>query len=249
MRGDVDLVEYRRGSGDYRDAATYDTVRYVGRVNEWKDAVMTAAYSRLLGPVDRLRVLDVGCGTGRGAVRLVNRGARAVGVDASVDMLAIASAKAGRSPFVAGYAQRLPFADESFDVVITLNFLHLFGLEVQHEMVAEMQRVLRPGGVLLIELDNALHGGLVGLYKRWRGIEQGSLPGEIRYILGPGCRVVRIHGAVFPLVWRLLARAPDLGAIVERLGWVPPFNRLAHRIYYRAVKLDRGVSGTGEHAA
>lgn len=236
-----EVVEYRVGKEGYQDVATYDTCRYSGPANEYKQAVMATAYRRLIGRLAGKRILDVGCGTGRGVINFVQEAAFATGSDASVDMLTLAQRKAADGSvcsFVAAHAQRLPFKDTSFDVVTALNFLHLFSLETQREMVAEMKRVTRPGGYLVLEFDNALQGLVLGLYKRWSGTERGALPGEISYVIGDNCQVAKIYGAVFPVVWRLFYHWPGLFAPLEKAAFIPPFNRLSHRIYYKAVKTD-----------
>jgi SAM-dependent methyltransferase len=234
----MEVVDYRAGAGDYRDAAEYDARRYRGRANEYKRRVMKAAYTPLVGPEPGHRLLDVGCGTGRGLADLRDSGARLYGSDASVDMLARASTACPerRPGLTAAHAQHLPFRDGSFDVVVSLNFLHLFSVETQRQMVMEMKRVLKPGGRLILEFDNALHGGVVGPWKRWTGRERGSLPGEIRRVLGRDCRVVRRRGAVYPVIWRWLARWPLIGEPLEKLGYLPGVCWLTHRMYYELHK-------------
>jgi ubiquinone/menaquinone biosynthesis C-methylase UbiE len=237
-----DVVEYRVGLRGLADAASYDALRYTGPAKEYKQAVMAAAYKRLVGPLRGKRVLDIGCGTGRGVIEFAHEADFAVGSDASLDMLSFAQRKASSQTnctFSAAYAQQLPFPDGVFDVVISLNFLHLFKLETQQEMIAEMKRVLKFGGILVLEFDNALHGMGVGLYKRWSGREQGSLPGEIRQVIGDHCCVVKVYGAVFPVVWRVFYRFPRVFMPFEKLSYMLPFNRLAHRVYYKLIKTHR----------
>ena len=237
----VKVVEYRVGKKGYQDVATYDAVRYEGPANEYKQTVMANAYTRLIGSLEGKRVLDVGCGTGRGVASFAREAAFAAGSDASLDMLTFAARKSEgntRCGFVNAYAQQLPFRDASFDVVTTLNFLHLFDLGTQRDMIAEMKRVVRPGGILVLEFDNALHGGIVGLYKRWFSDERGSFPHEIRRVIGDSCRVVKVYGAVFPIIWRLLFRIPGVSIPLEKIAYLPPFNRLSHRIYYKLEKLS-----------
>jgi hypothetical protein len=96
-----------------------------------------------------------------------------------------------------------------------------------------MKRVVRPGGVVVLEFDNAIHGLGLGLLKRWTGRERGSLPWEIRQVIGPDCQVTHVYGAVFPVVWRLLYRVPSISMHLEKLAYDPPFNWVAHRIFFR----------------
>jgi ubiquinone/menaquinone biosynthesis C-methylase UbiE len=148
-----DVVEYRVGLKGLANAESYDAVRYTGPAKEYKQAVMAATYKRLIGPLRGKRVLDVGCGTGRGVIEFAPEADFAVGSDASLDMLCFAQRKASTQTnctFSAAYAQQLPFPDGVFDVVISLNFLHLFKLETQREMIAEMKRVVKFGGILVL---------------------------------------------------------------------------------------------------
>jgi ubiquinone/menaquinone biosynthesis C-methylase UbiE len=236
MKTDFEVVDYDIEKGDYRNVSNYDEKRYAGPANEYKKKVTSNAYHELIGPLEGKRILDVGCGTGRGVADFVEAAKLTVGADASQDMLLTAAEKIrGRSGvgLVRSYAQSLPFPRGYFDVVTSLNFLHLFSLQTQTDMIAEMKRVVRPGGVVVLEFDNAIHGLGLGLFKRWTGREQGSLPWEIRQVIGSGCRITHIYGAVFPVVWRWLYRSPDSSMLVEKLAYHTPINWLAHRIFFR----------------
>lgn len=232
-------VDYRFGNKDHTNAATYDAVRFIGRANEYRQAVMTSAYRRLIGPLKGKRLLDVGCGTGRGVMDFAHEADFAVGCDASLDMLSVAAQKRtpnSRCALSASYAQQLPFKDASFDIVTSLNFLHLFDVPTQQLCVAEMKRVLKPGGILVLEFTNALNGLVVGLFRRWiKGVIT-SLPGEIKQVIGDDCQVLQIHGAPFPILWRLFYRLPQAGVLVERLGYITPFKHVCHQVYYKASR-------------
>lgn len=93
------------------------------------------------------RVLDVGCGPGRHVAALVGHGVEGVGLDVSMDFLAVA---AGATPgrWTRGDARRLPFAAGSFDAAICLcqGGFGLLGGSDDAAVVAEMARVVRPGG-------------------------------------------------------------------------------------------------------
>jgi ubiquinone/menaquinone biosynthesis C-methylase UbiE len=124
----------------YRNVTNNDEKRYVGSANEYKKKVTSTAYNRLIGPLQGKRILGVGCGTGRGLVDFVGTAKLTVGADASQDMLLTAARKVeGRSGvgLVRSYAQALPFPTSYFDVVTSLNFLHLFSLQTQKDMIAK----------------------------------------------------------------------------------------------------------------
>jgi ubiquinone/menaquinone biosynthesis C-methylase UbiE len=102
-------------------------------------------------------VLDVGCGTGtlliEAATRVVPSGSMQ-GIDRSPEMLAHARRKAAAqgvtANFVEGSANRLPFPDASFDVVLCTLMLHHLPALMQMATIGEMRRVLRPGGRMVI---------------------------------------------------------------------------------------------------
>jgi ubiquinone/menaquinone biosynthesis C-methylase UbiE len=112
------------------------------------DAVLRYAQQRVQRPG---RILDVGCGTGRLPARLASgyHHARVVGVDASTEMIKKASATAipQRAHFSAAAAERLPFADGVFDlVVVTLSMSHWCDKAAG---LAEISRVMAPGASLV----------------------------------------------------------------------------------------------------
>jgi len=103
--------------------------------------------------VDRLapgRALDAACGTGRHARHLVELGHEVVGLDMTPEMLARAAASVPESRFVKADLRRIPEPDSSFELVVCgLALAHLAELEPG---VAELARVLRPGGRLVVSV-------------------------------------------------------------------------------------------------
>lgn len=103
------------------------------------------------------RVLDVACGTGaltQAAAERVGPGGAVTGLDANPEMLAVARRKLPGIAWRDGRAESLPFADASFDAVVSQ-----FGLMFFDDRVAalrEMRRVLRPGGRLAVAVCDAL---------------------------------------------------------------------------------------------
>jgi 2-polyprenyl-6-hydroxyphenyl methylase/3-demethylubiquinone-9 3-methyltransferase len=109
------------------------------------------ALVRALDPVAGRRVLDLGCGKGRFAGWLAAQGAEVVGLDRSAAMLG----QAGGLPRVLASARRLPFAAAGFDAVVAVEVLEHIHPAALAGVLAEVQRVLRPGGVLAVIDKNA----------------------------------------------------------------------------------------------
>ena len=96
------------------------------------------------------RVLDVGCGTGVASITAARAGAKVTGLDLTPELLQRARENARISEvqvdFHEGDAENLPFDDSSFDVVLS-QFGHMFAPRPE-VAVAEMLRVLKPGGTI-----------------------------------------------------------------------------------------------------
>ncbi len=93
------------------------------------------------------RALDLACGTGDLAFAVAARGARTVGLDITHRMVQLAKQKSGGVRFITGDMTSLPFRSGSFDLVTTG-----YGLRNVPDLdaaIAEIARVLRPGGRLL----------------------------------------------------------------------------------------------------
>lgn len=103
------------------------------------------AWRTVLARRARGRVLDLGCGTGR-SLNLLERADTVTGVDPSLGLLVRARRRAPGIPLVAGRAEQLPFPDGAFDTVVSA--LVLCSVERPHRALAEVRRVLAPGGCL-----------------------------------------------------------------------------------------------------
>ena len=127
-----------------RIAPRYDTVNHLLSFNadrRWRRRAVAAL------PGDARRVLDLATGTGDLAREVFRSGRTAVGADFCLDMLAGARAK-GVERLAAADALALPFPDSAFDAV-TIGF----GVRNFADLpagLAEIRRVLRPGGTLLV---------------------------------------------------------------------------------------------------
>jgi demethylmenaquinone methyltransferase/2-methoxy-6-polyprenyl-1,4-benzoquinol methylase len=154
-------------------APRYDLLNDIlslGQVRLWRRAV-----ARITGAGPGDRVLDLAAGTGTSTLTFTAAGADAVACDFSLGMLRAGHAKIGLGPrgsghgrlgWVAGDALRLPFRDGAFDAV-TISF----GLRNVADTVAalaEMRRVTRPGGRLVVcEFSTITIGPADKLYRRY----------------------------------------------------------------------------------
>lgn len=101
-----------------------------------------------LAPLAGKRVVDIGCGAGTLARRLVDAGARVTGIDPGAAALARARAAVPEARFEAATGEALPFPDASFDGAVMLNSLH--HVPDPAAALAEAARVLAPGGLLVV---------------------------------------------------------------------------------------------------
>jgi SAM-dependent methyltransferase len=218
----------------------FDPGRYAG----WRATPLGAVTERLeldlvfelAGSVRGEAVLDVGTGDGSYALEAASRGAEVTGVDVDPAMLRAAAARSsslGLAVTLAeGRAEALPFADESFDVVLAVTVLCF--VDDVTAALGEMARVLRPGGrVVLGELgrhnvwaaSRRVRGWLGS--KTWRaahfwtrrelrrrlgyaGLEVETVRGAIHY--PPSARAARLLAPIDPQLSR--AHAPGAAFLV-----------------------------------
>lgn len=117
-------------------------------------AVLVGGFERLhqlplqgleIKPQDQ--VLDLCCGRGEATQYLTQSSQQVTGLDASPKALATAKQDVPKATFVEGWAQDLPFANASFDLVHTSLALHELTPEVLEQALREVHRVLKPGGI------------------------------------------------------------------------------------------------------
>lgn len=146
-------------------AASYARWRRT-RLGRITDQLEERVLLELIGEIDGVKILDVGCGDGALAVELARRGARVTGLDPDPRMLDAARTRATTEgihlDLVEGKAEKLPFADLSFDRVVAVTVL-CFAAEADRA-IAEMARVLKPGGRLMI--------GELSKWSLWSGVRR-----------------------------------------------------------------------------
>ena len=122
---------------------------------QWQELRQKTASLASIQPGEQ--VLDVGCGTGTLALLVARREGRAgrvVGVDPSTEQISRARSKAARHKvpvdFQIGVIEHLAFPDQTFDVVLSTLMMHHLPAPLKHQGLAEIARVLKPGGRLVI---------------------------------------------------------------------------------------------------
>ena len=96
------------------------------------------------------KVLDLCCGSGQATAVLVERSENVVGLDASPLSLKRAKDNVPKAEYVEAFAENMPFGDNEFDVVHTSAALHEMNPAQLRQILREVYRVLKPGGVLAL---------------------------------------------------------------------------------------------------
>jgi SAM-dependent methyltransferase len=109
-------------------------MRFIGRRRELRDAAL----------------LDFGCGSGRWVDFFARRGCRYSGVDISSELLRMARGRWPEASFSAMQDGRIPYPDSSFDVACSITVIHHNPYETQEALAAELSRVIREGGYLIL---------------------------------------------------------------------------------------------------
>ena len=134
--------------------------RWIAQADAWaawadsrrEDDVLPSFYDLL--PTPARTALDLGCGEGRLTRELRRRGYTAVGVDVARPLIEIARERDPDGAYRVAAAERLPFADASFDLVVAFNVL--MTVDDPERSVAEAARLLAPGGHLCASIVHPL---------------------------------------------------------------------------------------------
>ena len=138
-----------------------------------RDPSRRAALMKATAEVQVKRVLDIGCGAGQELLPFVMQGARAVGVDLSVEAarfgkeMLVQSGYGDTADFLSASGSELPFTDECFDVLICRVALMYMD---QKAALREVSRVMRTGGRFLLKY----HASSYYISKFWSGLKTRS---------------------------------------------------------------------------
>lgn len=132
-------------------AQAYSSANETNLLNAWYER---PAMLNLAGEVEGLRILDAGCGSGPLTSALRDRGADVSAFDLSPGMVALARERLGDDADlqVADLSERLPYDDDSFDIVVCSLTMHY--LEDWTGPLVELRRVLRAGGRLVVSVPH-----------------------------------------------------------------------------------------------
>jgi SAM-dependent methyltransferase len=138
-----------------------------------------------VGAIDSADVLDLAAGTGIATRALSSRGARVTALEPGEPMLRRLRARSPAVPGVIAQAEQIPFRDSAFDLITCATAWHWLDAA---ETLAELRRVLRPGGHLALwwannRWDDSIdwEAAQSAVYERWE-TEHGSRPGGGAYI-------------------------------------------------------------------
>lgn len=212
---------------------------------------LLAEIRRVFPQVDGLRILEVGAGTGREAHTLAMQGASVWVLDFSPEALRL-SRQLSRGPkFARADALRLPFPDESFDLVYHQGLLEHYSDPMP--LLRENRRVLKPVGVVLVDVPQKFHAYtlikkfLIALNRWFAGWETQFSPREIERIVeragfqpiyryGYGMRPGLTYRMLREGVLKLGIRLP----MYPRFGFLRPVEEAWHRIRRRLEQTRLG---------
>lgn len=193
------------------------------------------------------RVLDVGCAHGIYMQRLIDRRVNVVGID--LDCRALARAADNACRVVAASGDTIPFADASFDTVLSHKTMHLF--PQPDKVVAEFSRILRPGGRVVFSTSN-----LASPYARVQAaaLRTGRNPNwgkNNRLCANEWCGLFRGAGmattAVYScnLVWPLVYRVCDKWIVPNE--WMRRYTRWVRRTTRLPLRTDHPLGAAMDY--
>jgi ubiquinone/menaquinone biosynthesis C-methylase UbiE len=222
----------KRDSYD-RESAIYDQTRYGTRKGKWYRELEACSLAHFRGLPDGALVIDLAAGTGRFTEDLVGYPWKVFAADQSRGMLEKLRLRLPDSRVTISVAnsRQLPFKSESFDAATSFKFLHLFPHQDVKEMVREMTRILKPNGLLMVEVNNALYGVMWGfvrdvldcwVLRKKKTFRTVVWPHRLRDLFS-GLRIRTMQGVWFPGSGTVASFSPSLARVLEKLGKVFPF--------------------------
>ncbi len=219
------------------------------------DAARLQKLVQAVSPDANARVLDVACGPGYVALAFAEVCREVVGIDLTPEMLEVAEShrrnrQIANASFQLGAAEKLPFRNQEFDVVVSRLALHHW--QAPRRIIAEMARVCRRGGTIALEdLVTSEHARRASLHNRIEKLRDPShtkalsASGLVQVLAAAKLEIVSIHSG--ELVqdaerWMQTSRTPEnvarkVRALLEQdeqhdLSGLSPF-RADGRLHFR----------------
>lgn len=199
-----------------------------------------------LGLAPGARILDAGCGSGRNMLELARYGAVS-GVEVSPDSVRVARER-GVGEVVQGSISEMPFADASFDVAVCLDVIE--HLEDDHAALAELRRVVAPGGALIVTVPAYpwLWSSHDTINQHQRRYTRASL---LHAASGAGWRTERVtyfNSLLLPvaIAMRALERVRPGESHTSPDLWIPPAP--LNRLLEQPLHLEAAIIGHNGHA-
>lgn len=212
-------------------ARGYDRTNAVLSVGN--SALWRAATVRAVDPKPGERILDIAAGTGTSSVALARSGAEVVALDFSPGMAAEGRRRHPDLQFVQGDAEKLPFGAGEFDAV-TISF-GLRNVQHPHVALAEMRRVLKPGGrVVICEFSRPPIGVLRAGYHAY-----------LRHVMPLIAGAASSNPEAYRYLFESIRDWPDQGVLSQWLR-TAGFERVGYRnLSWGVVALHRGRTPAG----
>ncbi len=225
-----------------------DTMRSIEDELWWYRALRRHVLNSLASIGTRFDLLDAGCGSGGMLARIRQEYPQATltAIDFSEHALGLTAARRLDATLAHGSTESLPFADDAFDVVLSLDVIVVAGVDAP-KAVREMRRVLRPGGRLMIN---------VPAFDFLRGSHDVAVGNDTRYTRPQMARLLQQAGfanphltywnaaltpAVAAVRWLSRRRAAEPEVRSDIAPMWPPLNALLTAVATAELALSRAV--------
>jgi len=212
---------------------TYHNARFGAKWGQYdlfeSEMLINEIFSKTNQKLEGMRVLDVGCGTGKMSIPIAKKGANVTCLDASPGMLqqcykrAVENKTQSRIHLTEASADKIPYGLGVFDLVISSRFLHLFPVSLYATFINEMLRVVKTNGYVIIEIKNKYYGFALFLFREFMKSRENKNPSssmsrkeiyKLQDSIASGC-IVMIETCQLPKA-HLLA-TPGKPAMIARI--------------------------------
>jgi len=219
-----------------QEASLYDLSRYGSLYGRLFERLHHCELYCLLSQYSPGRVLDVAAGTGHTSLLLASMGFNLTSIDLTKEMLSYAQDRLRKhglgSNFMLGDAFQLPFRDYVFDVVVSTRFLHLWPERNQKILLQEMIRVLKRGGILVVDFDNWWHWSIMRaptflyqkVFRRGRIVEEyySRSMRMVKIMESEGLQILNVRGVgSYALIIPLMISCKYALSVARIIGYFP----------------------------